>query len=768
LIIFWFSLPSPLFKTPTSTVLEDSKGDLLSVRIADDGQWRFPTTDSIPSKFEAAITTFEDKYFRYHPGIDPLAIMDALYQNIKTGRIVRGGSTLTMQVIRLSRKNKSRTLKEKLVEAILAVRLELSYSKDEILKLYLREAPFGGNIVGLEAASWRYFGRSPEKLSWAETATLAVLPNSPSLIFPGNNQDKLLIKRNKLLKKLFEIKLIDKTSYGLALHEPLPEKLLPLPSFAPHLLVKTEKDGNKGMRNKTSIDVQIQKRVDYILKKHQARLAANGVFNAAVLVLDVNEGTVISYNGNVESENQSQHGYNVDLIQAKRSTGSILKPFLFAMMLQDGKLLSNSLVADIPTLIDGYAPKNYYLTYDGAVAFKNAISRSLNVPAVRILQQYGIQKFHTNMKKLGMTSLNKPANHYGLSIILGGAEGTLWDLANIYRNMAFNLNYYHRNYSKTPSDPYKKATYLTAEPSPKLKDQQAYPLNPASIWATFEAMNEVSRPEEESNWTDFSSSYKIAWKTGTSFGNRDAWAIGCTSKYIVAVWVGNADGEGRPELTGIGSAAPIMFEAFKLLKPGQWFMQPFNDMAKTEVCLKSGFKANADCVEKEEQWIFKKGLNGPSCPYHKKIFLDKSERYRVGSNCISVNEMLSKSWFVLPPAMEYFYKAKNASYQTLPPFKPGCETAEKHLQAFEIIYPSRNSKIYIPIEINGKPGRTVFEVAHRQNESTLFWYLDNEFVGTTKGFHQIALNPETGDHRLTVTDERGESKAVNFEVTSKN
>jgi penicillin-binding protein 1C len=642
----------------------------------------------------------------------------------------------------------------------------LSYSKEEILKLYLREAPFGGNIVGLEAASWRYFGRSPEKLSWSEIATLAVLPNSPALIFPGYNQDKLLIKRNKLLKKLFDKKLIDALSYKLSLNEPLPERLLPLPTFAPHLLAKIEKDGHKGARNKTTIDAYLQKRVDFILKKHQPRLAANGVFNAALLILDVNEGKVLAYNGNVESENQKHHGYNVDLIQARRSTGSILKPFLFAMMLQEGKLLSNSLVADVPTLIDGYAPKNYYLTYDGAVAFKNAISRSLNVPAVRILQQYGIEKFHANMRKLGMSTLNKPANHYGLSIILGGAEGSLWDLANIYRNMAYNLNYYHRNYSQMPNNPFKKATYLRGNSSDEMETKLSYPLNPSPIWATFEAMNEVSRPEEESNWADFASSYKVAWKTGTSFGNRDAWAIGCTSKYIVAVWVGNADGEGRPELTGIGSAAPIMFETFKLLKPGQWFLQPFNDMVKAEICLKSGFKANSDCLEKEEQWIFKKGTNGLSCPYHKKIFLDRTGSYRVGSNCVSTNDMISKSWFILPPSMEYFYKAKNSSYQSLPPFMPGCEVVEKHLQAFDIIYPSKNSKIYIPVELNGKPGRTVFEVAHRQNESTLFWYLDNEFIGTTKGFHQIALNPESGNHRLTVTDEKGESKAVNFEVTS--
>lgn len=762
---FWFCLPSPLFKTPTSTILEDDKGELLGARIADDGQWRFPQVQTIPPKFKEAILTFEDKNFDSHIGVDFMAIGNAMMQNIKAGKVVRGGSTLSMQVIRLSRKNRGRTFLEKAIESILALRMELSYSKDEILKLYMSEAPFGGNVVGIEAASWRYFGQSPDKLSWAESATLAVLPNSPSLIFPGKNQERLKIKRDKLLLKLKERNIIDEMSYTLAIREPVPGPPHPLPSIAQHLLNFCEKNGMSGKRNSSTVSVSLQKRVNKILNIHHEKLVGNGIHNAAALVLEVETGKVLAYGGNITEGKNPERGNSVDLIQARRSTGSILKPLLFAMILNEGKLLHRSLVEDIPTLIGGYAPKNYYLSYDGAVSFQQSISRSLNVPAVRLLQNYGIEKFHLNLNKLGMTTLNRPASHYGLSIILGGSEGTLWDLASIYRNLAYSLNHYHVNLNKQKAIKHPKPLYLKEQLEAKAKTASML-LDPGSIYLMMEAMNEVSRPEEEAGWKDYVSAYKIAWKTGTSYGFRDGWAIGCTPQHVVAVWVGNADGEGRPELTGIGAAAPIMFDIFKLLKSPSWFMQPFNDMKETRVCKRSGYKASELCEASDTLWIQKAGMNSPLCPYHKTIHLDPSEKYRVTSDCESVNNMVSKKWFVLPPAMEYYYKNKNSTYLVLPPYRNDCLSSVQQMRSMEIIYPQRDSKIYIPIELDGKPGRSVFEVAHRNPSTSVFWYLDNLYLGATKDFHQMAVNPEAGKHKLTITDETGESKALFFEVIS--
>ncbi|MFN6944470.1 MAG: penicillin-binding protein 1C [Cytophagaceae bacterium] len=757
-LLVFFILPSASFKEPTCTILEDKNGYLLGAKIATDGQWRFPDAEEVPQKFEKAIIAFEDKDFHKHLGVDFPALGAAMLSNLKAKRIVRGGSTLTMQTIRLARKNQKRTFLEKFIEIFSALKLDLLSSKNDILRMYISHAPFGGNVVGLEAASWRYFGRGANKLSWAESATLAVLPNAPSLIFPGKNQEKLLIKRNRLLLTMRDQGIIDSLTCQLALAEPVPGPPHPLPSIAPHLLDRAEKDGKKGQRIVTSLQTNLQERVQTMVQQHHERLRANGIHNAAVLVADVASGKVIAYCGNVGNL-KTVRSPHVDIIHAPRSTGSILKPFLFSMIVNEGMLLPGALVPDIPTIIGGYAPKNYNLTYDGAVPMKNAISRSLNVPAVRLLQEYGIEKFHLNLKKMGMSTLKKPASHYGLSLILGGAEGTLWDLAGIYRNMAFTLNYYHTSYGKHPA--YTPLSY-TNDKVPILEQKSASP-DAGAIFLTFEAMNEVNRPEEESNWKDFSSAYKIAWKTGTSFGHRDGWAIGCTPQYVVAVWAGNADGEGRPGLTGIDAAGPLLFDIFKLLKSPRWFTQPFNDMKETITCISSGFRASPNCPATDTLWSQKDSHYSPSCPYHEVVFLDHSLNYRVSSECESINNMQKRSWFVLPPIMEYYFKNKNVRYAPLPPFRPGCDHIQK-TKVLDVIYPLPGSRIHIPVELDESLGNTVFEVAHINPEAKVYWYLNEEFLGTTLEHHQMAVQPTAGQHKLTVMDEKGVVKELNFEI----
>src|ERR1051325_7935443 len=256
-IWYCFCLPSQLFKDPTSTVLEDKNGALLGAKIADDGQWRFPYDENVPDKFAKSIVEFEDKYFYRHPGFNPVSILRAFYLNIKSGEVKSGGSTLTMQVIRLSRKGQGRTVLEKIIELILATRTEISFSKKEILALYSSNAPFGGNVVGLDAASWRYFGRKPSELSWSEAATLAVLPNAPSLIYPGKNHQRLLKKRNRLLVSLWKSGEMASVSCLLAQSEPLPEKPFPLPQLAPHLLDRSTQEGMNGKVVASTLDATL-------------------------------------------------------------------------------------------------------------------------------------------------------------------------------------------------------------------------------------------------------------------------------------------------------------------------------------------------------------------------------------------------------------------------------------------------------------------------------------------------------------------------------
>lgn len=767
LLLFWTCLPDPLFNDPYSAVILDRDGELLGASIAADEQWRFPPVEHVPEKYVKAVTCFEDRRFFLHPGVDPVAVGRALIQNVRAGRIVSGASTLTMQVIRISRKGKSRTVSEKCVEAVLAFRLEIAKTKEEILSLYAAHAPFGGNVVGLEAASWRYFGREPEKLSWAETATLAILPNSPSLIHPGRNRKLLRSKRDRLLDRLFENGEIDEMSCKLAKEEPLPPKPHPIPMLAPHLLERIRASGgfSRSPRFRTTLEKNLQKSAIEIVERHHRKLAGNGVHNAAALILEVDTGNVLAYVGNIHDLGDADHGNHVDVITAPRSTGSILKPFLYAGMASAGELLPSQLVPDVPTRMwGGFAPKNYNRTYQGAVPAYMALARSLNIPAVRMLWSFGVDRFYLLLKSLGMTTLHRPARDYGLTLILGGAEGTLWEITGIYAGMARRVNNHFQGV-QGPATSFSPPNYTHGGNAPNTgKDD---PLTAGACQLAFQAMLEVVRPGVDSVWREFSSSRKIAWKTGTSYGLRDAWAVGSTPRYTVGVWAGNADGLGRPGLTGIGAAAPILFELFGRLDGREWFGKPESDLAEVDVCAKSGYRVGPYCAASKPEWITATALKAGSCPYCKIIHCDSETKYRVHGECERIADIRQVEWFVLPPAMEWYYKRNHSDYRPLPPYRPDClRTGTPGEPSMTIIYPGKSGKIYVPIELDGTRGRTVFEATHRDSGATVYWHVDEEYIGETADIHQMTLAPEPGKHMLTLVDENGERVARRFTVLS--
>jgi penicillin-binding protein 1C len=765
ILAYYLCLPNTLFNDPYSTVLEDHSGELLSASIASDGQWRFPELNTVPEKFAIAITTYEDKRFRYHPGVDLLSLGRAVKQNIQSKKIISGGSTLDMQVIRLSRKGKDRTVFQKIIESILATRLQFSYSKDEILALYASHAPFGGNVVGLEAACWRYFGRDAQELSWAEAALLAVLPNAPALIHPGRNRDRLITKRNQLLLRLKDISVIDDFTYELAITEPIPDEPHPLPRMARHLLTRAAKEGMAQQKIKSTLHVALQERVEQILDDHHQRLKGNQVFNACALVLDVETGNVLAYVGNVNT--LAEHGRDVDVVAAPRSTGSILKPFLYAAMLDDGKILPKTLLPDVPTVINGFAPKNFTKEYDGAVAADKALIRSLNVPAVHMLREYRYERFYSLLKNTGMQSLPNSADHYGLALILGGAEGTLWDVTGMYASMSRTLNHYFNYPGKNRYDKkdFHAPTYVARTAAPEEVGESSW-LSAAAIYQTVDALKEVYRPGEETGWRYFKSSKKIAWKTGTSFGFRDGWAVGVTPQYAVGVWVGNADGEGRPGLTGTETAAPIMFDIFSQLAGNAWFRQPLPEMEQVNICSKSGERAGEFCEQQTVGWINKAGLSSAVCSFHKRIHLSADRKFRVHSDCESLSTMVHENRFVLPPVQEYYFKAKHLSYKSLPPYRADCQTGSTVIN-MELVYPKFNARIFIPRELDGQPGSTIFELAHRNANATVYWHLDDEFIGETKRIHHMELNPTEGKHTLTLVDHFGETLERSFEIISR-
>ena len=763
LIVYYFCLPKQLFNEPTSTVIESNKGELLGAMIADDGQWRFPVVDSVPRKFKESIIYFEDQHFYKHPGFNPISIFKALAENIKAKKVIRGGSTLTQQVIRLSRKGKGRTYFEKLIELILATRLEFRDSKEEILRLYASYAPFGGNVVGLDVASWRYFGVQPHQLSWAESATLAVLPNAPGLIYPGRNQEQLLKKRNKLLKKLLEQEIIDSLTYDLSITEDLPQRPYSIPQTAPHLLQKVVKS-DKGKRIKTTIDYKHQKNVNNIVERHYQLLKQNGVYNAAVLVMDIETREVLSYVGNTETDND--HHKFVDVIKAPRSTGSVLKPFLYAALLDDGEVLPNSLVADVPTHIAGYNPENYNKEYDGAVPAKRALARSLNVPAVRMLKSYGLDRFRDEIRKFNLKDLNKSAHHYGLTLIVGGAESSLWDLCKTYASLASTVNHFSEISSQYYTNEYIEPILFKSEKADfGIKTTEKTVFGAGSIYLTFDAMKEVNRPEGDESWEFYDSSKQIAWKTGTSFGNRDAWAIGLTKKYVVGVWVGNADGEGRPNITGVNSAAPILFDVFDVLPRTKWFSVPYDELIEVSVCENSGYLATNHCPKKT-MLIPQAGKHSKACPYHQLVHLDAQKQFRVNSSCEDINSLVATPWFVLPPLMEFYFKSTNANYKALPPFKAGC--VSDAIATMDFIYPKNNGNVALTKGFDGKTNEVVLKIAHSKPETTVFWYVDDDFVGQTKTFHEMGILPKTGNHVITVVDELGNEvkRLLNVETTN--
>lgn len=760
LIAYYFCLPSPLFTKPYSTVIESKDEQLLGAKIAVDGQWRFPELDTVPNKFKHCILAYEDDYFYYHWGVNPISMAKALIKNSKANKVKRGGSTITQQTIRIARDGQKRSYSEKLIEAIQATRLEFRYSKDKILALYASHAPFGGNVVGLDVAAWRYFGTTPEQLSWAESATLAVLPNAPRLIYPGKNQEILRHKRNQLLLKLKNNNVLDQATYELAILEPLPQKPHDLPQIAPHLLQLVNKQKSE-QRVITTLDYTLQTRANDIATNYYNIYKQAEIYNLSILVIDVDTRDIVAYVGNAPTTSLYQK--DVDIIQAPRSTGSILKPFLYSAMLDDAELLPQALVADIPTVISGYKPQNFNMTYEGAVPVDQALFRSLNIPFVLMLQQYGVYRFYDQLQKLNFKHINKHPNHYGLSLILGGAESSLWDITKAYATLSSTVNYYNKSKGYYRENEMQDLNYTKENTLDFGKDQKEKVLmGSGAIWNTFKALTQVNRPEGDEAWRSYDSAVKIAWKTGTSFGGRDAWAVGVNSKYAVGIWVGNATGEGRPSISGVRMAGPILFDIFKILPRANWFETPLNDLDEVEVCSVSGYLANPNC-QTTKTLIPHRAKKTTPCPYHALVHLDTTAQYRVNSDCELVDNMLTQSWFKLPPTMAYFYKRYHSDYKDMPPYRTDCidQTAGYGL---EFIYPKHQNKIFLTKNFNSQLQPLVAKAATNSSDNILHWYIDNSYIGSTNRFHEQPILTTPGTHLLTITDSDGNSKTIEIDI----
>lgn len=742
---WWHCLSPPLFETPYSTVLNDRKGNLLGARIAADEQWRFPPSDSLPEKFVKAIVAFEDQRFWEHRGVDVWAVLRAMKQNFKAGRVVSGASTLSMQVVRLSQGHPERSWGQKLKEMTQALRLEFHCSKEEILALYCAHAPFGGNIVGLEAASWRYYGVPAEHLSWGEATALAVLPNAPSTVLPGRNEDVFKRKRDRLLNRLLDQGHIDSVDWRLSKAEPLPSRPLALPRRAPHALDWQCLELPSSRCNST-IDGTLQSRVQDVVDGHVDIWRGNLVSNAAAIAVHLQSGEIRAYAGNTTSKEVEGSGF--DMLREPRSTGSILKPFLYAAAIQDGKVTPHSLLEDVPTRIGDFTPHNFDRVYRGAPTVRASLIESLNVPAVRLLRDFGVEKFHGRLRGLGMSDLNNEAVHYGLSLILGGAEIQPLQIAAVYAAFFSPLLI-----GDVPplSDPFGRPLGMS---EPAVFDA-------LTTMQVAEIMADVKRPLE---WQHWQPQRPVHWKTGTSYGHRDAWAVGSDGQWLVVVWTGNASQEGRPGLIGVESSAPLFFKVLNQL-PFDRSEFPTSETTlkgrQVSLCAATGMGKGPFCGL--ERLARVGGLTPQTCTFCRVLQVDENGG-RVHNGCGV--EFKDSSWVILPPAMQWYHRQHGGQFPPVPPWSPSCGEGKgsSSEQEMEWVYPEGYEVVKRPRDLDGQLQGIVLEVAHTRPEARLFWHDNDLFLGETEGYHVREVQFTPGIHKVTVVDEEGVTLSATLKV----
>ncbi len=726
----------------------DEDDRILRIFLNSQQQWCLPPAQTdIPTKLEKAVLTFEDKTFYYHPGVNPWSLLRAVYLNIKHGKVISGGSTITMQVARIS-SQKSRTIPQKILEILQAIKLEVRYSKKQILRMYLDHAPYGRNIVGFRAAALKYFTREPENLTWSEAALLAVLPNSPGLISPGQQQQILLQKRNKLLDKLVDRGIINPATCTLGKLEPVPETCYSIPVYAPHLSRRAARDTESNII-RTTINKDIQSYTETILKQYSEYLKTLGIGNTCALICRTDTGEIVAYCGSQDFwdiENQGQ----VDGIIAPRSPGSTLKPFLYSLCIDEGILVPETKLIDVPTYFGAFSPENANKQYDGLVTAHEALVRSLNVPAVRLLYTLGLEKFYYSLKAAGISTLFRRPDEYGLTLIIGGSEATLLDLTALFRGLGNEGRFGELTWNR--ENKFGIETEL---------------ISPAACYLTLDMMQDVMRPGAEYYWHQYEDQSPLAWKTGTSYGNRDAWAIGVNPQWTIGVWAGNFNGEGNPTISGAATAGPILFEIFNSLPKNpdmNWFDLPVN-YTTAEICTESGYLAS-DCCSKTKTILVpdnKKPLK--FCPFHKKRFLDLEENYIVCSHCWQEGNYQIQNVLEYPPVVAKYLKKRGQSVPHLKTHNPLCDWVQNN-NTLEIIYPTDGAVIYIPKDFGGIKQKMTIKIANMNKNPRVFWYLDSVYLSSTTAKEELSINIEKGSHKIYITDETGNESKVQFKIIS--
>ncbi len=782
-----FPLPVEKLHPPSSTVVLDRHGEWLRAFTASDDSWRIPEPSlaEISPTLRTAVLTYEDRWFYYHVGINPFSIAQALVTNIKAGRVVRGGSTITMQLARMM-EPKSRTIPNKIIEMFRALQLETRYSKDEIFTLYLNMAPYGGNIVGSTAASRLYFNKAPNRLSLGEAALLAAIPNSPTRLRPDLHHANAVRARDKVLKRMVTFGKISDREFREAASEPVPTARYPMPFSAPHL-TRRLKDSHRGSASPSSnlsrsihpagksvkgngirvnrihstIDARIQNLGERILRESLAPLRREGISTGAIIVMDTKSREVLALVGSYSFFDQNGEG-QVDGTNALRSPGSALKPFIYGLAIDRGLIASESLLNDVPIDYSGYKPVNYDGEYRGYVTAREALAHSLNVPAVNLYARLKNDGIYSFLQNAGVSTLSKSKGHYGLSLILGGCELTLLELTTLYAGLANSGEFARYRLTMdlsedTYGNPARQfadtlaAASMSRAPAKRLLSREA-------CYILTEMLTEVRRPDLPAAYEASTNLPKIAWKTGTSYGHRDAWSIGYTPDFTIGVWVGNFNGAGVSSLVGSEVAAPILFGLFTALTTpatNRWFTRP-GRVNTQEVCSLSGMLPSAHCPTTKFDYHIPSVSPHAECSIHKGVHVDEEMGTTLCSHCRAgrtYRRVVFEEW---PVAIGTWLKRNGFAIPEMPAHYSAC-TGLVAGHSPIVVSPSEDSEYHIRAGIPLEDQKISLQASVSNRTKRIFWFLDGQLIFSGDPAEKVFLTPVAGKHRLTCVDDEGRS-----------
>ncbi|MFN8289921.1 MAG: penicillin-binding protein 1C [Chitinophagaceae bacterium] len=743
-ILNWiFPLPD---KVEYSTVITDNKGEIINAYLTSDQKWRMKTElDEISPLLRKTIVNKEDRHFYSHPGVNFFAVVRAFFSNIFHMRRMSGASTITMQVAKMLEPGK-RNIWSKFREMFRAFQLELKYSKKEILQLYLNLVPYGSNIEGVKAAAWLYFNKNPDHLSLAEITALSIIPNKPGLMVPGKNNDFIIKERNRWLERFAERKVFTKKEIEDALAEPLNARRNSVPHYIPHLAYKLKRQAGSSSAPliKTNINLNMQLKTEKLVEDYVRIQRLKNIRNAAVVIIDNKTHKVITYVGS-SGFMDSTDGGQVNGANAVRQPGSTLKPLLYALCFDEGLLTPKTVLTDVAVNYDGYAPENYDNKFNGYVTVEYALEHSLNIPAVKGLRLLGHEKMIQKLSSCNFIQIQKDRRKLGLSMILGGCGTTLEELTGLFSAFANNGVYISPSF--TQNDTVQRGTKL---------------VSPAADYMITEILSKVNRPDFPLNWTATEHMPKIAWKTGTSYGRKDAWSIGYNKNYTVGVWAGNFSGQGAADLSGANTATPLLFRIFNTIdydSDEAWFKQP-DDCDIRMVCGETGLVPADHCTNLVTDYFIPLISSTKPCDNRQEIMVSPDEKISYCKSCAPASGYKKKWYKIVEPEMQAWFDENKIAYVNIPPHNPACEVIFKG--AAPVINSPVNGTEYI---INKKDPEPLQLICKTSNDvSKVYWYINNRFYKSSNAGEKQFFVPEEGPVKISCTDDKGRNRDIRITV----